>query len=250
MTQQSLTGKVIVVTGASRGIGRAMCEALGKRGARVAAAARTLAPGKTTRESLVETVAQVAHAGGEGLAHSVDVRDAEQVKGLFSAVLERWGRLDVLVNNAGLMIGERSFQDTDPALWRQVIETNLSGAYHCAWEAAAAMVSRGSGIIINVTSGAAVRTGFLNQAYGVSKAGLDRLTLGLAEELREWGVACVSLSPSVTDTATVRAMYPDKDITRFASPVEAPAEALCALLEDPDPMRYSGRVVTVRELLE
>ncbi len=216
----------------------------------MAAAARTVAASDSARGSLVETVTAVEHAGGEGFTHSVDVRDEEQVKSLFSAVLGRWDRVDVLVNNAGLMLGERSFQDTGPTLWRQVIETNLSGAYHCAWEAAAAMVSRGSGIIINVTSGAAVRTGFLNQAYGVSKAGLDRLTLGLAEELREWGVACVSLSPSVTDTATVRAMYPDKDISRFASPVEAPAEALCALLEDPDPMRYSGRVVTVRELLE
>jgi NAD(P)-dependent dehydrogenase (short-subunit alcohol dehydrogenase family) len=245
-----LENRVVIVTGASRGIGRAMCEALGGAGARVVAAARSLEPDGLISGSLRETVAEVERQGGVALACQTDICDPTQVETLFSTVLKRWGRIDALVNNAGLMVGDRSFQETDAAIWREVLETNLFGAYYCAQRAVAVMIPQGGGTIVNVSSGAAVRTGFLNQAYGVSKAGLDRLTLGLGAELREHHIACISLSPSITDTETVRQIYPHKDIASFASSADLPAKALCALLEDEHPMRYSGRVVSVRELLE
>ena len=98
------------------------------------------------------------------------------------------------------------------------------------------------------SSGAAVRTGFLNIPYGVSKAGLDRLTLGLGEELKAYGIACVSLSPSASATDTVRRMYPDQNIEAWTQPPEVAARALRALLED-DPMQYTGKVLSVREYL-
>ncbi len=248
--EAKLRGKVAIVTGASRGIGKAMCRYLGRAGARVAAAARTLESDGDRIGSLRETVAELEREGGEGLACRTDVRDPGQVDTLFATVMERWGRVDILVNNAGLMIGDLPFLRVDEGLWRQVMETNLFGAYHCAHCAVSIMLPQGGGTIINVSSGAAVRTGFLNQAYGVSKAALDRLTAGLGAEFREQGIACVSLSPSITDTNTVRRMYPEKQISSFAAHSDLPAQALCILLRSDDLMRHSGGVVTVRELLE
>jgi NAD(P)-dependent dehydrogenase (short-subunit alcohol dehydrogenase family) len=110
------------------------------------------------------------------------------------------------------------------------------------------MIRQSSGVIINITSGAAVRTGFLNIPYGVSKAGLDRLTLGLAAELRGNGIACVSMSPPVSATDTIRGMYPDQSVDSWAQPSEITARAVCKLLEG-DAMQYSGKVLSVREYL-
>ncbi len=244
---RTLEGRVAIVTGASRGIGRAMALALGRRGAMVVAAARTLGPGPG---SLEETVGLLEAAGGTGLAIPVDVREETQVEWLMARVMRRYRQVDLLVNNAGLMLGERGFTEISPSQWREVMDTNLWGAFLCCHHVVPAMVEREEGVIVNVSSGAAVRTGFLNIPYGVSKAGLDRLTLGLAAELADHGIACVSLSPSVTATNTVRRLYPGAEpVENWAQPPEMAAEALCALVEG-DPMRHSGQVVTARQLLE
>ena len=110
------------------------------------------------------------------------------------------------------------------------------------------MMHQSSGVIVNVTSGAAVRTGFLNIAYGVSKAGLDRLTLGLGAELKAYGIACISLSPPASATDTVRRMYSNQNIETWAQPPALTARALCALLEN-HPMQYTGQALSVREYL-
>ncbi len=229
-----LQGQIVIVTGASRGLGQAMARALAERGAVVVAAARGL-------------TAQNPPAGA-ALAMSVEVRDPTQVQELAHQVQQRYGRIDVLVNNAGLMAGEVAFLDTTPELWREIVDTNLWGAFLCCRAVAPVMVNQGSGAIVNISSGAAVRTGFLNVPYGVSKAGLDRLTLGLSAELQQYGVACVSLSPPVSATETVRRLYAGRDVDAWAQPPELTARALCALLAD-DPMRYTGQVVAVREYL-
>jgi NAD(P)-dependent dehydrogenase (short-subunit alcohol dehydrogenase family) len=164
-------------------------------------------------------------------------------------VLNRFGRIDVLVNNAGLMAGDVAFTDLTAHLWSEIVDTNLWGAFLCCQAVVPAMIHQGQGVIVNITSGAAVRTGFLNIPYGVSKAGLDRLTLGLAAELKEHGIACLSLSPSVSATDTVRRMYPHRQVDAWAQSPELPARALCALLED-EPMQYTGQVISVREYLQ
>jgi len=246
----SWDGKVAVVTGASRGIGREMCVALAAAGVRVFAAARSLDAPTVGAGTLVETVAAITEAGGEGTALALDVRDPHAVDSAFAEVQIRCGRLDLLVNNAGVMVGDLSFDKLAPSIWSQILETNLSGAYHCCRAALPALLRGGGGVIVNVTSGAAVRTGFLNLAYGVSKAGLDRLTLGLADEYRERGLAAISLSPSVSNTASVRRMYPDRDLADSARPPEWPAKALVELLTHDDPMRYSGQVLAVRGYLQ
>lgn len=230
-----LQDQVIIVTGASRGLGQAMVRALAARRATVVAAARCFTLDRPPSD-------------GATLAVPVDVRQETQVAALIQQVLDRFQRIDGLVNNAGLMVGDRAFTDLSTALWREILATNLEGAFLCCQAVVPVMCRQGHGVIVNITSGAAVRTGFLNLAYGVSKAGLDRLTLGLGAELQRFGIACVSLSPPVSATATVRQLYPGRDVDQWAQPPELTAQALCTLLED-EPLRYSGRVLSVREYL-
>jgi len=231
-----LQGKVIIVTGASRGLGQRMVHRLAEHGATVVAAARSLSPGHNNPD-------------GAALALAVDVREETQVQDMVQQTLNRYGKIDVLVNNAGLMVGDVAFTNITPVLWRKILDTNLEGAFLCCWAVVPPMLRQGGGTIVNITSGAAVRTGFLNIAYGVSKAGLDRLTLGLGAELKDRGIACISLSPSISATETVRRMYPDQNVDNWAQSPELPARALCALLED-DPTAYTGQVLSVREFLQ
>jgi 3-oxoacyl-[acyl-carrier protein] reductase len=231
-----LQGKVIIVTGASRGLGQRMVHRLAEHGATVVAAARSLSPGHNNPD-------------GAALALAVDVREETQVQDMVQQTLNRYGKIDVLVNNAGLMVGDVAFTNVTPVLWRKILDTNLEGAFFCCWAVVPPMLRQGDGTIVNITSGAAVRTGFLNIAYGVSKAGLDRLTLGLGAELKDRGIACISLSPSISATETVRRMYPDQNVDNWAQSPELPARALCALLED-DPTAYTGQVLSVREFLQ
>ncbi|MFO1431236.1 MAG: SDR family oxidoreductase [Candidatus Competibacteraceae bacterium] len=229
-----LHDKVIIVTGASRGLGRLMAQALADRGATVVAVARRLTADR--------------EVPGAALVMAVDVRARSQVQMLVERVLDRYGRVDVLVNNAGLMVGDVAFVDTTPELWQDVLDTNLWGAFLCCRAVVPIMQRQHGGVIVNITSGAAVRTGFLNIPYGVSKAGLDRLTLGLGAELKPDNIACVSLSPPVSATETVRHLYADKGVDSWAQPPALTARALCALLAD-DPLQYTGQVLSVREYL-
>ncbi len=232
--------QVAIVTGASRGLGRCHALALAERGYRI---------GLITRHGSRAVAAEIEHRGHEALDISADVRVPEQVESAVSAVRARWGRIDVQLNNAGVMLGDVDFIDLTVEQWREILDTNLTGAFLCARAVIPTMIEQGSGVIVNVTSGAAVRTGFLNVPYGVSKAALDRLTMGLGAELEQYGIACLSLSPPATATDTVRAMYPDRDVDAWASPPEMTARALCELLRD-NPMRYTGTVVSVRDFLE
>jgi len=248
LNDQTLKDRTVIVTGASRGLGREMSIALAARGAAVVVAARSLNRPTQGDGTLLETAKAIRAKGGRVHCSVVDVRDAAAVADLFHQAETAFGRVDTLVNNAGLMVGEVAFENTDPDLWHRVMDTNLLGAYHCCHQAIPRMLAGGGGVIVNITSGAAVRAGFLNQPYGVSKAGLDRLTLGLATEFGDRNIACIGLSPSISDTGSVRQMYPHRDPGSFARPADWPARALCALLEN-DPMAYSGQVLSVREYL-
>lgn len=230
-----LKDQVIIVTGASRGIGKAIVATLAKQGAQVIAAARSLKTG---------------HPDPPGAALSVttDVCDPDQVQNLVQKVVDRYQKIDILVNNAGLMMGDVAFTNTDPNLYQTILDTNLKGAFLTCWAVVPHLLHQGHGTIINITSGAAVRTGFLNIPYGISKAGLDRLTLGLGAELQGQGIACVSLSPPVTKTNMLREMYVGRDVDTWAHPPELTAHALWLLLED-NPIQYTGQVLSVREYL-
>src|SRR5882757_2571802 len=160
----SLKDKVALVTGASQGIGRDTALALAEAGAKVAVAART-------EEKLAALVSDIGAAGGTGFAVRMDVADADQVKAGFKQVLEKFGRLDILVNNAAITrdgLALRMRQDD----WEAVIRTNLTGAHFCIQQALATMVRARAGRIINIASVVA-QMGNSGQAnYVAAKAGL------------------------------------------------------------------------------
>ena len=126
--------------------------------------------------------------------------------------------------------------------------SNLFGTFICCHSVAPHMAAQGFGTIVNINYGAAVRTGFLNVPSGVSKASIDRLPLGLRTELREKGMACVSLSLPTTDTSTTRQIYAGQDISGWAQAPELTARTVRLLLED-GALQYSGQVLSVRQFL-
>jgi len=187
---RALEGRVAIVTGGGSGIGRAIAEAFAAEGARVAIAGRR-------REKLDETVAAIAAAGGTALAVPTDVASEEQVSHLFAATQAAWGRLDLLVNNAGGFAGAPT--DEFPLqMWRDMIDANLTGAFLCCREAFRVMKAQRAGRIINIGSTSAKVPRPKSAAYAASKWGLDGLTRMLAIEAREFGVAVSIIHPGNT----------------------------------------------------
>jgi 3-oxoacyl-[acyl-carrier protein] reductase len=183
----SLKGRVALVTGASQGIGRATALALAQAGARVAAAARNT--GK-----LDGVVVEIAAAGGEAIAVPMDVADAEQVKAGFRHTIEKFGKLDILVNNAAItrdgLAVRMKVED-----WDAVLRTNLTGAHLCAQQAMSVMMRARYGRIINVSSVVA-ETGNPGQVnYVAAKAGLMGLTRALAVEIASRNITVNAVAP-------------------------------------------------------
>jgi 3-oxoacyl-[acyl-carrier protein] reductase len=188
----SLKDKVALVTGASQGIGRATALALSGAGAKVAVAARNT-------EKLASLVAEIQAAEGEALAVPMDVADAAQVKNGFGQVLQHFGRLDILVNNAAItrdtLALRMKLED-----WEAVLRTNLTGAHLCIQQALGAMLKQRAGRIINVTSVVA-QTGNAGQAnYVTSKAGLIGLTRAIAVEVASRSITVNAVAPGFIET--------------------------------------------------
>jgi NAD(P)-dependent dehydrogenase (short-subunit alcohol dehydrogenase family) len=242
----SLANHTILITGASRGLGRAMALELARAGATLALHARQQ---RGRPDRLDQLLVEVELDGGSGVTIRGDLREPDQVQQIIDQTMARLGRIDVLINNAGVFGGELGLLDLDPASWKNVLDTNLSGPFLCARAVIPHMLHAGHGTIVNMSSGAAVRSGFLNPAYGVSKAGLDRLTLALHAEFGTRGIACVSLSPPVSATEPIQRLYSDQELAgRKAAKPEVTAQAVRRLLEQ-NPMRYSGQVVSVRDIM-
>jgi len=183
----SLKRRVALVTGASQGIGRATALALAQAGARVAAAARNTG-------NLDAVVAEIAAAGGEAIAVAMDVADAEQVKAGFRHTIEKFGKLDILVNNAAItrdgLAVRMKVED-----WDAVLRTNLTGAHLCAQQAMSVMMRARYGRIINVSSVVA-ETGNPGQVnYVAAKAGLMGLTRALAVEIASRNITVNAVAP-------------------------------------------------------
>jgi 3-oxoacyl-[acyl-carrier protein] reductase len=183
----SLKDRVALVTGASQGIGRATALALAQAGARVAAAARNV-------EKLAGVVAEIAAAGGEALAVSMDVADADQVKSGFRQTVEKFGKIDILVNNAAITRDGLALR-MKAEDWDAVLRTNLTGAHLCAQQAMSLMIRARYGRIINVTSVVA-ETGNPGQVnYVAAKAGLIGLTRALALEIASRNITVNAVAP-------------------------------------------------------
>jgi 3-oxoacyl-[acyl-carrier protein] reductase len=188
----SLKDKVALVTGASQGIGWDIAQALVVAGAKVAVAART-------EEKLALLVGEIQTAGGDAIAVKMDVADAEQVKAGFKQVIDKFGRLDILVNNAAITRdGLAVRMKTDD--WDAVIRTNLTGAHLCIQQALGTMMRARAGRIINVSSVVA-QMGNAGQAnYVAAKAGLIGLTKAIAMEIASRNITVNAVAPGFIDT--------------------------------------------------
>lgn len=197
----SLKDKVALLTGASQGIGRETALALAEAGAKVAAAARN-------EEKLTALVKEIINAGGEALAVKMDVADPEQIKSGFKQVLDKYGRLDILVNNAAITrdgLALRMKQDD----WDAVIHTNLTGAHQCIQQALGVMMRARAGRIINIASVVA-RMGNAGQAnYVAAKAGLIGLTKAIAIEIASRNITVNAVAPGFIATPMTDVL-PDK----------------------------------------
>jgi 3-oxoacyl-[acyl-carrier protein] reductase len=188
----SLKDKAALVTGASQGIGRATSLALAEAGARVAVTARTL-------DKLAVLATEIKEAGGQALAVPMDVSDAGSVKNGFQHVIENFGRIDILVNNAAITkdMLELRMKLED---WEAVLRTNLTGAHLCIQQALSGMIRQRSGRIINIASVVA-ETGNAGQAnYVASKAGLIGLTRAIAVEVASRGITVNAVAPGFIET--------------------------------------------------
>ena len=206
-----LEGKVVVVTGASQGLGRALALAYAEEGA-------SLVVNSRSEDSVRPVAEEVEKLGADVLAVAADVSDAEDVKRLVDAAVERFGRIDVLVNNAGLLGPRVEISDYPEAEWRKVIDANLTGPYLVA-KAATPHMSEG-GAIINVVSGVSVEGRAEWGAYSVSKFGIEGLTQILAAELQERGIRVNAVDPGGMRTDMRAAAYPDEDPQTRITPEE------------------------------
>lgn len=189
----SLSGKVALVTGASQGIGRACAAKLAAQGATVAVVARN-------QEKLDELVKEIAAAGGKAYAFALDVANEEQIKTVFKDVIAQLGKIEILVNNAGIT-KDTLIMRMKRADWDAVINTNLTSAYLCTQQAISSMLKQRWGRIINITS-VFGQTGQAGQAnYAASKAGLIGLTMAMAREVASRNITCNAVAPGFIETS-------------------------------------------------
>ena len=237
---QRLDGKVAIVTGAAGGIGRAIAERFAAEGARVVV---------DDLDPAVEAVARaIRDAGGDALAVVADVADPAQVEALFDATLARYGRVDVLVNNASLTATERHFLAADEAWWERIIAANLRSAFLCGRRAGQVMARQRAGAIINVSSGGATRAHRGNAAYDAAKGGVEALTRAMALDLGPYGVRVNALVPGSIDSrgldpATKRARGADIPLGRVGEVEEVAGPA--AFLASGDARYITGQRLVV-----
>lgn len=185
-----LKGRVALVTGAGRNIGRAIALELAAAGAGVVVNART---------SRAEAEAVAREIGRDAMVAMADVTDRAAVDAMVKATLDRFGRLDILVNNAAVR-GEKPFEELDQATWHKVLAIVLDGAFHCAQAALPALKASGQGAIVNI-GGLTAHTGAPERAHVVTaKAGLVGLTRALAHDLAPHGITVNNVSPGMMDT--------------------------------------------------
>lgn len=201
----ALAGRIALVTGASRGIGRAVALALAHEGAAVAVNYRERAAGAD------EVVAAIRQAGGTAMAVAADVSEGVAVTGMVGAVERELGPLDVLVNNAGLAI-MAGLDDLTEEQFDRTIAVNLKSAFLCTKAVLPGMRARGSGRIVNISSGAARGAGGIGPHYNASKASMEGLTRGYAARVVKDGVTVNAVAPSLIGTDMVHdlASSPDR----------------------------------------
>ncbi len=248
----SLSGKVIIVTGASRGIGAAAAHALAKAGASIMLTARDGA-------QCADVAGAITAAGGRAASMPNDVSDFAAVQRLVSETQTRFGRVDALINNAGVIEPIASIAESDPAAWARNLAINLTGAYHPIRALLPGMIAAGGGTIVNVSSGAAMRPLEGWSAYCTAKAGLAMLTRAIHLENEAHGIRVFGFQPGTTDTdmqVSIRASgvnavskIPRENLTPVAHPAIAIVYLCTAAADDLQGQEFSLNTETFRSRL-
>jgi len=196
MSVQNLAGKIVVIAGASSGMGRATALAAAEAGAQVVLAARN-----STALAAVHT--QISNNGGSALVHATDITQPNAAQALVDAAIDRYGRVDVLVNSVGINIPRRAIAELTADSWAMMMEVNLTSAFHLTQAIIPIFRRQQAGLLIHITSGAAKRADRSGIAYQATKAGVSSLAHGVMEEEKEHGVRVTVIYPGMTETPLV-----------------------------------------------
>lgn len=228
-TSYDLSGKVAIVTGASRGIGQSIAEHYAQAGAKVVLASRK-------QESLDEVAASIKANGGEALAIAAHTGQKETLKELVDETIETWGRVDVLVNNAATNPHFGNVLTAEDSLWQKTIEVNIMGNVWLCQQVVPHMTAQGGGSIINVASIAGIRPGMMQGIYSMTKAAIISLTQTLAMELGADKIRVNAIAPGLVQTRFAQALWDNESImnsvlartplNRIGQPEEIAAMAL------------------------
>ncbi len=238
---ESLNHKVVLVTGAAGGIGRAIAERFAGAGARVVV--NDIDP-----SAAAGVVEAIVAAGGSAVAAPADVSDSAQVATMFDTLVTEYGDIDVLVNNAGLVSPMLHFFEADEAWWRRIIDVNLTGHFLCSHVAARMMAKAGGGCIINMSSGGATRAHRAFTAYDATKGGIEALTRAMALDLGPYGIRVNALMPGSIDTSGLgladrKLRGENVPLGRIGEPIDMTGAAL--FLASDDASYITGDVIKV-----
>jgi citronellol/citronellal dehydrogenase len=248
-TEMDLTGRTAIVTGGSRGLGKAMAIELARAGASVAVAARTEQSGQSALPGTIhETVREIRERGGKATGVRCDITKEEDVAHLVERVNGQFGPVDILINNAGISV-PKPLVELPVKQWDLLMQVNVRGTFLCTKAVLPQMVKRRTGNIINLSSVLAQTiTMKYSIAYGVTKAAVERFSLGLAEEVKEYDIAVNALCPDFTVTEAVKIFRPDADTSGWQSPEMWGKYA--ALVAAQEAKSLTGRILDVSALKE
>jgi NAD(P)-dependent dehydrogenase (short-subunit alcohol dehydrogenase family) len=265
-----LTGKVVIITGASRGVGRQAALAFARRGAHLVLAARTVEPDRKLPGTLNETLTAIEQLGGQAIAVQTDLANPADLERLVNAAVERFGGVDVLINNAAATTGDlwsKRFLQLSREEWLYQFDVNVHAPFTLMQLVTPIMQGRGGGRIINLSTGSGEvfrqpeelpkleSIGEFSLAvpgYYSSKRALDRLGNVLAPELSRMGIAVIGLHPGLVATELVAIRVEESGLDNsVAVPMEVPARMLTYFASCSNPMEYTGRLFWAeRELAE
>ncbi len=230
-----MNGRVVLVTGAGRGIGRAICRRFGREGAAVMAAART-------KNELSETRRLVEEDGGECSIRAADVTATEHLRMLIELSEEKFGRIDVLVNNAGAATCE-PVKDLTPVDFETMMRVNVAAVFYACQFAWPVMAANGGGTIVNISSMAATDPFPGLGTYGATKAWVEAFTRGLASEGKQVGIRAFGVAPGAVETQMLRAAFPEFPGSQALNPADV-ADVVYSVTQ-PSMAHASGQTLKV-----